>query len=174
MDGYKNEMKTISFIYKFKSKLDHLVTNAFDKDVMFTQAIADTLEDLVQGREPAIAIAAAEYIDKKMKSEKLFQVSKQARAEWEGKRIFTMMHNRMQTTIPISLMHLTGLLQPFGHLQVISPWYACCIPVNDSSIFIDKDVFDGVYQRLLGSRLLSGASSIRAENLMVTKLQSSK
>lgn len=85
MDEYKNEMKTISFVYKFKAKLEHLVTNAFDKDVMLTQAIADTIEDLVQGREPAIAIAAAEYIDKKMKSQKLFQVSKQARAEWQGK-----------------------------------------------------------------------------------------
>lgn len=41
-------------------------------------------------------------------------------------------------------------------------------------LFLDKDVFEGVYQRLLGSRLLSGASNTRAEKLMVIKLQSSK
>ena len=75
VDEYKNEMKNVSFIYKFKSKLEHIVTNAFDKDIMLTQAVADTFEGLVQSREPAIALAVAKFIDKKMKSSKLFQVT---------------------------------------------------------------------------------------------------
>lgn len=43
-----------------------------------------------------------------------------------------------------------------------------------TDIFVDKDVFAGVYQRLLGDRLLSGTSNTRAETMMVGKLQSSK
>ncbi|KAJ8661876.1 hypothetical protein O0I10_002207 [Lichtheimia ornata] len=131
-EEYKNEMKTISFIYKFKAKLEHLVTNAFEKDVMLTQAIADTFEGLIQGREPAIAIAAAEFIDKKMKSQKLFQ------------------NANNDSNLPDVF---DGALTIFRSLA-------------------DKDVFEGVYQRLLGSRLLSGASNTRAEKLMVIKLQS--
>lgn len=74
MNEYQNEMKNISFIYKFKSKLENLAVNAFEKDVLITQAIADTFEDLVQSREPSIAVTVAIFIDKKMKSHKLFQV----------------------------------------------------------------------------------------------------
>ncbi|KAI7879705.1 hypothetical protein K492DRAFT_208060 [Lichtheimia hyalospora FSU 10163] len=132
VDEYKNEMKNVSFIYKFKSKLEHIITNAFDKDVMLTQAVADTFEDLVQGREPAIAIAVAKFIDKKMRSNKLFQ------------------NANNDTNLPDAF---DGALTIFRSLA-------------------NKDVFAGVYQCLLGNRLLSEASSTRAEVSMVVKLQS--